>query len=105
MAAQTVTYRVDEGTTVRFEIDPPEGFQPASPGQVAGQLREAIDPAIEAARTVLNKVKEVHPDEIKVKFGIKASGSANWLVAKAAGEGNFEVTLTWSRHEGEADGA
>lgn len=34
---------------------------------------------------------------IEVKFGVEASGEASWLVAKAAGEGNFEVTLTWSR--------
>jgi hypothetical protein len=24
------------------------------------------------------------------------TGTANWLVAKAATEGNFEVTLSWS---------
>jgi hypothetical protein len=33
-----------------------------------------------------------------VKFGVKASGEATWLVAKAAGEANFEVTLTWNQH-------
>lgn len=36
---------------------------------------------------VLEKVKEAAPEEIKVKFGIKVSGTANWLVAKAATEG------------------
>jgi len=93
---QVVTYRVDEATIVKFEVDPPEGFQPASPDQVLGRVKEAVTPAIEAAKVVLEKVKEARPDQIELKFGIKVSGGANWLVARAAGESNFEVTLTWS---------
>jgi hypothetical protein len=99
MPSQVVTYRVDDATTVRFEIEPAEGFVPAGPGEVAGRIREAITPAVEAAKVVLEKVKETRPDEIEVKFGIKASGGASWLVAKATAEANFEITLTWSRHE------
>src|SRR5580692_4286887 len=106
MSSQVVTYRVDDATTVRLEIEPAEGFRPAGPGEVAGRIREAITPAVEAAKAVLEKVKETRPDQIEVKFGVKASGEASWLVAKAAAEGNFEITLTWSRRgehgEGEA---
>jgi hypothetical protein len=97
VSTQVVTYRVDDATTVRFEIEPPEGFHPAGPGEVLGRVREAVGPAVDAAKAVLEKVKEVRPDEVELKFGIKVSGGANWLVARAAGEGNFEVTLTWSR--------
>jgi Trypsin-co-occurring domain 1 len=93
---QIVTYRVDEVTTVKFEIDPAEGFHPAGPDQVLGWVKEAVTPAVEAAKVVLEKVKETRPDQIELKFGVKASGGANWLVAKAVGEANFEVTLTWS---------
>lgn len=99
MSSQVVTYRVDDGKPVMLEIEPAQGFTPASPGEVLGRVQEAIAPAVEAAKAVLDKVKEVGPDEVVVKFGVKASGQANWLVAKAAGEGNFEVTLTWSRHD------
>ena len=99
MSSQVVTYRVDDETTVQLEIDPAEGFRPAGPGEIAGRVRQAIGPAVEAAKAVLDKVKETRPDEIEVKFGIKASGEASWLVAKAATEGNFEVTLSWSRRE------
>jgi hypothetical protein len=102
MTSQVVTYRVDEATTVQLEIDPADGFTPAAgPGEVVGRIQEAITPAVEAAKAVLEKVKETRPDEIEVKFGVKASGEASWLVAKAAGEANFEVTLTW-RREGDA---
>ena len=97
MAAQVVTYRVDDATTVKFEIEPTEGFHPAGPDQVLGKVQEAVGPAVEAAKAVLDKVKEARPDEVELKFGIKVSGGANWLVAKAAGEANFEVSLTWSR--------
>jgi len=99
MSSQVVTYRVDDATTVRLEIEPAQGFVPAAPGEVFGRVREAITPAVEAAKAVLDKVKEARPDEIEVKFGVKASGEASWLVAKAAGEGNFEVTLTWCRQD------
>jgi Trypsin-co-occurring domain 1 len=99
MAEQIVTYRVDDRTTVMLEIEPTGGFRPAGPGEILGRVREAVGPAVEAAKAVLDKVKEIGPDEIVVKFGIKASGQANWFVAKASGEGNFEVTLTWSRDD------
>jgi Trypsin-co-occurring domain 1 len=97
VASQIVTYRVDESTTARFEIDPTEGFRPAGPDQVLGWVKEAVTPAVEAAKAVLEKVKEARPDQVELKFGVKVSGGTNWLVAKAAGEGNFEVTLLWSR--------
>jgi hypothetical protein len=99
VSSQVVTYRVDDGTPVMLEIEPAQGFAPASPGEVLGRVQEAVAPAVEAAKAVLDKVKEAGPDEVVVKFGVKASGQANWFVAKAAGEGNFEVTLTWSRHD------
>lgn len=103
MSSQVVTYQVDEATTAKFEIEPTEGFQPAGPNEIAGKIAEAVKPAVEAAKTVLDKVKEAGPDEVELKFGIKVSGSANWLVAKAAAESNFEVTLTWARGGHKAD--
>jgi len=107
MASQVVTYRVDDATTVKFEIEPSEGFRPAGPEEILGRVREAVGPAVDAAKAVLEKAKEARPDEVELKFGIKVSGGASWLVAKASGEGNFEITLTWSRpvhDEAGADG-
>ena len=96
MSSQIVTYQVDASTNVKLEVQPIEGFHPAGPEEVLGRVQDAITPAIEAAKTILEKVKEMRPERVEVKFGVKASGEANWLVAKAAGEGNFEITLTWS---------
>jgi hypothetical protein len=97
-STQVVKYRADDGTVVTFEIDPVDGFTPASAGgAVIGQVRDAAGPAIEAAKAVLERAKELSPDGIQVKFGIKVSGTANWLMAKSTGEGSFEVTLSWNR--------
>lgn len=94
MSVPVVGYTLDDGTVVRFEVEPGEGFRPAGPSEIAGKLREAVAPAVAGAKAVLEKVKESGPDEVEVKFGIKVSGTVHWLVAKAASEGTFEVTLT-----------
>ncbi|MFD7878953.1 CU044_2847 family protein [Streptomyces sp. NPDC059766] len=102
MAREVVSYALDDATVVTFEIEPPSGFQPAGAGRVIGGVREAITPAVEAAGLVLDKAKQAAPDEIEVKFGIKVSGTANWMIAKAASEANFEVTLVWRPKESPA---
>ena len=96
MTTHIVTYQVDDSTKVMFEVEPTEGFRPAGAGQIAGRVREAVGPAVEAARAVLDKVKEVRPDEVEVRFGVKVSGGADWLVARSAGEASFEIKLTWA---------
>jgi NTP-dependent ternary system trypsin peptidase co-occuring protein len=101
--SQIVTYQVDESTTVKIEIEPTEGFRPAGPDQVVGWIKEAVTPPVEAAKAVLEKAKETRPDQVELRFGVKASGGTNWFVAKAAGEGNFEVILTWARDARQAD--
>lgn len=95
MPAPVVRYELDDGTVVRFEVEPSEGFRPAGPDEIVGRLRDAVGPAIEGAKAVLDKVKEAKPDEVELKFGIKVSGTMNWLVAKVASDANFEITLTW----------
>jgi hypothetical protein len=96
MSSQVVTYAVDDGTIVSFEIEPVEGFVPAAVDEVVGQVSAAVAPAMLAARAVLARVRDLSPDGVEVKFGVKVTGAANWLVAKAATEGNFAVTLSWS---------
>ncbi|WP_436528742.1 CU044_2847 family protein [Actinoplanes sp. HUAS TT8] len=95
MSSEIVTYEVDGTTVAQFEIDPVNGFQPAGVGDVAGRVRTAATPAIEAAREILAQARALAPDGVEVKFGVKVTGTANWLVARAATEGNFEVTLSW----------
>ena len=81
-------------------VNPDEwvGWQDAGarPADVVGAVRDAVEPAVEAAKVVLDKIKEINPGTVEVKFGISVSGGVNWGIAKAAAEGSFEVTLSWS---------
>jgi len=95
MTAAVVSYTLDDETVVRFEIEPSADFRPAGRDEIVGKIKEAVKPAVEGALAVLEKVREAAPEEIKVKFGIKVSGTTNWFIAKAATEGNFEVELMW----------
>jgi hypothetical protein len=95
VSSEVVSYQLDDKTTALFEIEPVAGFRPAGAGDIAGHVKEAAAPAIEAARELLERVRHLSPDGVEVKFGIKVTGTTNWLIAKAATEGNFEVTLSW----------
>jgi len=95
MTTPVVSYQLDDDVVVRFEIEPTNDWVQVSSDHVLGRITDAVRPAVEGARVVLDRVREAAPDEIEVRFGIKVSGTANWLVARAASEGNFEVALTW----------
>ena len=95
MARQVVRYAVDENTVARFEVEPGDDWEDVGAERVLGQVSDAVKPAVDAAKAVLDRAKDLAPDKVEVKFAIKVSGTANWIVAKAATEGNFEVTLTW----------
>jgi Trypsin-co-occurring domain 1 len=105
MSTQIVSYQLDDSTTVQFEVEPPPGFRPAGAEEIAGRVRSAVGPAVEAAKTVLDKVKEARPDQVELRFGIKVSGGASWLVAKSAAEANFDISLSWSSSGHEDTGA
>lgn len=97
MSSEVVRYRVDDETVAQFEIEPVEGFRPAGAGDIAGVIKEAAGPALAAAQELLRQVEDMGPDSVQVKFGIKVTGTANWVVAKAATEANFEITLIHTR--------
>jgi len=90
-----VGFTLEDGTVVRFEVEAGSGFGPAGADEIAGKLADAAAPLVAGARVLLDKVRAMSPDEVEVKFGVKVTGTAHWLIAKAATEGNFEVTLTW----------
>ena len=52
-------------------------FRAAAPDHIAGWVREAVEPAVEAAKAVLERLKEIGPDQVELKFGIKVSGGAS----------------------------
>jgi Trypsin-co-occurring domain 1 len=105
VASEVVKYQVDESTVVGFEFEPEGDFHQAGAKEIVGQVRKAVEPAVEAAKAVLEKVKEIKPDAVEVKFGVKVTGEASWVVAKASTEANFEITLSWESPGAEASPA
>ena len=94
---QIVTYMLDDGTKVEFEVERARGVAEVSTEDLAGRVREAIGPIVGAARLLLDGLKAVSPDELELTFGVKATGKVNWVVAKAETEGNFGVKLVWKK--------
>ncbi|BCJ51326.1 hypothetical protein Asp14428_28010 [Actinoplanes sp. NBRC 14428] len=95
MSSEVVRYRVDADTVAQIEIEPVAGFRPAGAADLAGTVKESAAPVVAAARVLLDEVRQAAPDSVQVKFGIKVTGTANWVLAKAATEANFEVTMIW----------
>ncbi len=88
-------YEVGDGVTVQIEFEAGDEFRPAGSNNLLGTVQEAIEPALLAAQTVIERAREASPDEVSVRFGIKVSGQANWFIAKAATDANFEITMKW----------
>lgn len=60
-------------------------------------LRDALDRLRPAMTTILNGIREQAepPDRVSLQFGIKVSAAAGVVVAQAASEANFTVTVEW----------
>lgn len=87
-------FLLDDKTVVRFEVDD-NGFRPVGADGIVGRLESALDPVLEGAKLVIDRVRVARPRKVEVSFGIKVSGGGNWIVARAATEANFSVTLSW----------
>jgi hypothetical protein len=73
VSSQIVKYQLDDSTLVGFEVEPDASWQQAGAKEFVGQLRNAVGPAVEAAKVVLEKVKEINPEGVEVRFGVKVT--------------------------------
>lgn len=102
--AYLVEFPLDDGGHVVVEMDDEQlaGFSPAavSPGEVAvtaaASLEAAVDRLLPAVKAIGDRMKLLTPDELTVALGVKLTAEAGVVVAKAAGEANFTITLKWS---------
>lgn len=101
--AYLVEFPTARGETIVVEMDDDQlaGFAPAAvnPGEVAlvatGSLEAAVDRLLPALRSIGERLRALTPDELTVALGVKLTAEAGVVVAKAAGEANFTVTLKW----------
>lgn len=99
-----VEFPLEDGSSVVIEIDEPEtaGTVRASRGDTLAKAKEtlgdALDNVLPAAKSVVEKLRSIgnRPDEIEVAFGIKLTTTAGAVIASAAAEANFDVTLRWT---------
>jgi Trypsin-co-occurring domain 1 len=86
-----VAYAVDDRTVVQVEIAQGVGAQLGAPGWII----DAASPAFAAAAVLLEQARETSADKVEIRFGLKATGGVNWMIAFSPADANFEVTLTW----------
>ena len=94
-------YMEVDGIKVRVEAEPAQGQE------LAG-VSDDIAARWTDVRTILKHIAtDYHgrlvelgtsaPEKALIKFGLKVSAEAGWVIAKATGEANFEVSMTWER--------
>jgi hypothetical protein len=92
-----------DGGEVVVEVDPHDlGVGRASrPGETIQQAlvtyEEALDSVRRTADATLRSLRNMEqvPDELEVTFAVRLSGEVGAVIAKAGGEANLSVKLTW----------
>lgn len=66
-------------------------------------LEDSLATVVPALREVVGKLRYVSKElsEIEVELGLKLTGEAGMVVAKAGAEANFRVLVRWARPVGE----
>lgn len=60
-------------------------------------LEEALDKAQPVAAALVNKLKQLEPDEATIEFGLGLSAEAGAILATASSAVHYRVTLTWRK--------
>lgn len=99
---------VINGKTIYFEFEADADYS-AEDVSIKGKINEAtgaFEHALETIETVTNETikkirkfdQSIAPDEFELQFGIKLSGEYGAVLAKASGEAQISVKMTF-RHK------
>jgi hypothetical protein len=111
--AQYVKFKTADGGFILVEASgtsPNTGTSKAGLGdkvqETVTHAQESFDGAMDvigqSSSAFLAKIQSIAepPESVEITFGLKVSAElGNFVVAKAGGEANFEVKLTWKRAE------
>lgn len=68
--------------------------------EVTAKFDEAMDIVRQLATVFTTSINELAdqfcPHETSLTFGLKVQAESNWVVAKAGGEANFQISLKWN---------
>lgn len=84
-------------STARGGIVPATRTSDGIVAKVSGKLEEAFDSLKAYVGTLADVVNDldVAPEQISVELGLKFSGSAGFVIAKAGAETEMKVALSW----------
>jgi Trypsin-co-occurring domain 1 len=106
--SRLATFRLDDGRSFVAEVDDEIEIRNTMRG--ASTNEEMIVQSSQAFETAFDNIKKAAesmvarlcsladpPDELAIEFGVKLSAETGALIAKAATEANFSITLKWKR--------
>lgn len=102
MHTETFTLSDDDNSEVVFEVEEVlKGPQHVSAGTVdkaKKKFQEVIEDVVPLTKQIIESLSQASPslDSIEVEMGIKISGEAGAVIAKASTEGNFVLKLKWN---------
>jgi hypothetical protein len=95
------------GGSITVEVDEPAGGRTMRGGERGAELverggrtlEESLGTIAPALREVLDRVRGVSTElsQVEVELGLKLTGEAGMVIAKAGAEANFRVLVRWQR--------
>ncbi|MDB9318713.1 MULTISPECIES: CU044_2847 family protein [Cyanophyceae] len=106
MEKQLVEFSLEDGSTFLVEVEEPDNGAVGRVALPSGRtiaeatktFEDAIDKIKPAVASITNKFKELSPEEMEIKFGVKLSAEAGAILTSVGGEVNFEITVKWTKN-------
>jgi hypothetical protein len=94
---------INTSAPILIEIEPKAGVKTVAirPESLSEESAKAIDSVMNTIYNTATRINTtiealaVKPSEVEVNFGIKAVAETGAIIAKASGEANFGVKITW----------
>ncbi|MDF5730916.1 MAG: CU044_2847 family protein [Rhizonema sp. PD38] len=102
---QLVEFSLDNGSKFLVEVEELEntavGRVALPSGGMVAEAQQTFEDAIDKIKPVISslttKLKDLSPEEMHVKFGVKLSAEAGAILTSVGGEVNFEITVKWTK--------
>ncbi|KAB8332427.1 hypothetical protein SD80_017635 [Scytonema tolypothrichoides VB-61278] len=70
-------------------------------GRIVADAKQTFEDGIDKIKpkfaSLTTKLKDLSPEEMEVKFGIKLNTEAGAILTSVGGEVNFEINVKWSK--------
>jgi hypothetical protein len=106
--SQLAQFPLKDGGVLVVEVDAPASsagrvMRGSTSEDALAQASDTFESALKMVRTaaegILDQLRSLaqQPDEVAVEFGVKMSAESGAIIAKASGEANFKINLTWKK--------